>query len=121
MAYSPAEGQWERKMVRSRAYRSLVMRIWKQHRVTLRDFISDAIERRGLNVTELARELGIDRQRLYDYARAVGWSFDTQTVVRDLWDSQAAQAQAEQLVAGMEPGEADEFLPRVAAGPMTTG
>lgn len=77
--------------VQSREYRGLANRIYRQHRRTVRDHLKARVGN-GLNATELARELGIDRERLYAYARACGLRFATQTVIID--DLEAAREQA---------------------------
>lgn len=80
----------EQLEVRSSEYRQLAERIGKKHRLTVREYIKRRVLVDGLNVTELAAEMKIDRQRLYEYARANGLRFDTVTTVRDLFAEHAA-------------------------------
>ncbi|HAZ65014.1 MAG TPA: hypothetical protein DCZ72_15585 [Armatimonadetes bacterium] len=72
-------------MARSSEYTATVLRIRSLHGISLRDYIFQRVNRDGFNVSQLARDLGLNRPRTYEYARRVGIDLHNRTVALDLW------------------------------------
>lgn len=77
--------------VNGHAYIGLAYDVREQHGMTLREFILKRINEDGVRHAALARELGIPRNRLYNYAKALGIDLQTVPKAIDLWAQMGAQ------------------------------
>jgi len=99
--------------MRSKPFRQFRDRIRAKCGCSVRDGLKKLVDE-GHTATEIAVLLNVDRQRLYEYARSVGWQFRTQTVLVDIVEEQRTAEQQEALRRAAEL--CDSAADRVADG-----
>lgn len=88
-------------MAKSGLYESTQLWVLETHGMSLRDFIQRRIEE-GESVSAIARELGVDRQRLYYWRTNLGIDFRLVREVVDLHEERFELAGAVAVATGTE-------------------
>ncbi len=88
-------------MAKSGLYESTQLWVLETHGMSLRDFIQQRIEE-GHSVSAIARELGVDRQRLYYWRTNLGIDFRLVREVVDLHEERVVAALPVAVATGTE-------------------